>query len=211
MTQKWHGPWHKQGRLLEQKHRGFTLIEMLVALSILTLVMLATVTGLRTLASTQSTLATKITVNDELRSVSSFLRDALESAIVGNDVGGLTVGGSGKDRTIFEAHPTRMMWKTTMLFGESQGGSFVVQVAREAREVVLRWQKPDLQGQVGEWNKAPSRTLVDNVQEFSVAYRREPDGEWQEQWDSAGAPAWVRLRIRAQERYWPDIVMAVAQ
>ena len=191
--------------------RGFTLVEMMVAVTILSLVMLATITGFRTLAGTQSALTARMADNDEIRSVSSFLRDALESAVVGSDVGGLTLGGGGRDRTVFEAHGNRLLWKTTMLFGESEGGSFVVQVAREARAIVLRWQKPDAQGQFDEWNKAPARTLVDNVQEFSVAYRREPEEDWLEQWDEAGAPGWVRLRVRANERYWPDIVMEVAR
>ena len=26
---------------------------------------------------------------------------------------------------------------------------------------------------------------------------------------TAGAPGWVRLRIRADDRYWPDLVMQV--
>lgn len=184
---------------------------MIVAITILSLVMLATITGLRTLASTQTTLSSKISSNDELRSVSSFLRDALESAVVGSDVGGLSVGGSGKDTTIFEAHPTRLLWKTTMLFGESEGGTFVVQVAQEARKLVLRWQKPDRRGEFGAWNKAPARTLVENLQEFSVVYRRQADGEWQSQWDDSGAPGWIRLRVQAKERYWPDIILAVAK
>jgi general secretion pathway protein J len=103
------------------------------------------------------------------------------------------------------------MWKTTMMFGESAGGSYVVRVAQENPNVVLRWQKMDARGQVGEWNNASARTLVEDVQEFLVAYRREFDGDWLSEWDGRGAPGWVRLRIRAAERYWPDIVMEVAR
>ncbi|MDP5052629.1 MAG: general secretion pathway protein GspJ, partial [Congregibacter sp.] len=66
-------------------------------------------------------------------------------------------------------------------------------------------------GQLGDWNKASARTLVEDVQEFAVAYRREFDGDWIADWDGRGPPGWVRLRVRAGERYWPDIVMEVAQ
>jgi general secretion pathway protein J len=194
------------------KARGFTLVEMMVAVTILSLVMLATVTGFRTLATTQTSL-TKITDrNDEIRSVSSFLRDALESAVIGSGgSGGLSLGGGGSDITIFEAAPEWLIWKTSMLFGESAGGSYVVRVAKEGPEIVLRWQRATPQGLIDDWNKASARTLVEDLQEFSVAYRRAASAEWQSEWDGRGPSGWVRLRIRAGERYWPDIVMEVAR
>lgn len=196
---------------MSSRSHGFTLVEMMVSVTILSLVMLATVTGLRTLASTQSSLNKVTDRNDEIRSVSSFLRDALESAVVGSSSGGLSVGGGGTEMTVFEASPTQLMWKTTMLFGESAGGSFVVRVAKENPNIVLRWQKMDARGQIEDWNNAAARTLVEGVQEFSVAYRREREGAWVSEWDDRGPPGWVRLRVQSAERYWPDIVMEVAQ
>lgn len=193
------------------KSKGFTLVEMLVAITILSMVMLATVTGLRTLANSQTSLVAQSDRNDALRSASSFLRDAFESAVIGRDVGGLSLGGGGRDRTVFEAGPERLMWKTSMRFGESAGGSFVANLARAGDVIELRWQKMAPNGELAPWNNAPARTLVQNVDEFAVAYRRVPGGEWQEVWDGRGAPAWVRLRIKAQGRYWPDIVMQVAR
>ncbi|MDP5070926.1 MAG: prepilin-type N-terminal cleavage/methylation domain-containing protein, partial [Congregibacter sp.] len=117
--------------------RGFTLVEMMVSITILSLVMLATVTGLRTLASTQVSLGRVTDRNDEIRSVSSFLRDALESAVVGSSTGGLSVGGGSVEMTVFESSSSQLMWKTTMMFGESVGGSYVVRVAQESPNIVL--------------------------------------------------------------------------
>ena len=59
--------------------RGFTLVEVVVALTILSLIMLATVTGLRTLANTQGTLERVTARIDEVRTVSGFLRDLMEA------------------------------------------------------------------------------------------------------------------------------------
>ena len=67
---------------------GFTLVEVVVALTILSLIMLATVTALRTLANTQGTLERVTARIDEVRTVSGFLRDLMEAAVVGE-------GGSG--------------------------------------------------------------------------------------------------------------------
>jgi general secretion pathway protein J len=98
-----------------------------------------------------------------------------------------------------------------MLFGENSGGSYVVRVAAEGPEIVMRWQRMDRHGQLDDWNKAPARTLVRDLQEFAVAYRRLPGADWQSEWDGRGPPGWVRLRVRAAQRYWPDIVMEVAR
>ena len=71
--------------------RGFTLIEVVVSLAILSLVLLGTVTGLRTLGNTQVSLERVTQRADEVRTVSAFLRDLMESAVVGSGSGGLTL------------------------------------------------------------------------------------------------------------------------
>ena len=70
--------------------RGFTLIEVVVSLAILSLVLLGTVTGLRTLGNTQVSLERVTQRADEVRTVSAFLRDLMEAAVVGSGSGGLT-------------------------------------------------------------------------------------------------------------------------
>ena len=202
-------PAETHGSVAAARSRGFTLVEVMVSLTILTLVMLATVTGLRTLGNTQVAIERLTGRVDEMRSVSSFLRDTLNSAVTGSDSGGLSLGGGRSERTIFEVGPDALMWKAVVLFGEDFGGSYVVRVAVEGPELVLRWQEQSRRGELKDWNIAPSRTLISGLQEFDVAYRREPGGEWRSDWDSRGAPGWVRLRIRADGRYWPDLIMQV--
>ena len=51
---------------------GFTLVEVMVALAIFSLVMLATVTGFRTLSNTAATIDRMTDRIDEVRSVSAF-------------------------------------------------------------------------------------------------------------------------------------------
>lgn len=193
------------------RRRGFTLIEMSVALVVLSLIMLATVTALRTLGNTQVAVDRLTLRNDEIRSVSSFLRDALESAIPGGGTGGLSLGGIVEDPTLFETSPTSLVWRSVVRFGENAGGSYVVRVALEGSELVLRWQRPDASRRLDEWNNTASRAFISDVQSFDVAYRREFAGPWLSEWDGQGAPAWVRLQVQAGERFWPDIVMQVAR
>ena len=83
-------------------HRGFTLVEVVVALAVLSLIMLATVTGLRTLGNTQVAVDRQVDRVSELRAVSSFLRDSFGAAVTGSGGGGLSLGGGMGQRTVFE-------------------------------------------------------------------------------------------------------------
>lgn len=187
------------------------MIEVIVSLAILSLVMLATVSGLRTLAATQGSLEAVTERNDALRSASSFLRNALDAAVQGSDSGGLSLGGGISEQTFFEVRDGALFWETVMLIGESYGGSYLVRVAGEDQKLVLRWIAERPTDREIDWNRAPARTLVNNLDSFEVAYRREPDGEWLERWDARGTPGWVRLRIQSRDRYWPDLIAAVAR
>jgi general secretion pathway protein J len=189
---------------------GFTLVEMVLALAVLSLVLLATTTGLRTLANTQGSLERLGERVDEVRSVSSFLRDTLESAAVGSaGAGGLALGGSSREEAYFEMTPESLVWKSTILIGENFGGSYLLRVAKEEDLLVLRWQEPDVSGSPGDWRQAQERTLVEDLQEFSVAWRGSIEDDWHQDWRPGDEAGWVRFHIRAAGRYWPDLIMQV--
>lgn len=196
--------------------QGFTLVEVMVALSILSLIMLATVTGLRTLANTQVAIERMTGRVDEVRTVSSFLRDALESAIVSSSGGRLSLGGGRRESTFFELSPDSMAWKSTVLFGEGYGGSHLVRVAKENAQLVLRWQEagsdrggPARPGGQLDWSGADFRVLIDDLEELKISYRRSFSASWTEKWDRGGAPLLVRLQLRSAGRYWPDLIFNV--
>ncbi len=193
------------------KARGFTLVEVMVALTILSLVLLGTVTALRTLGNTQASLERATERVDEMRSVTGFLRDLLDTAVIGSNVGGLTLGGGVQESTYFRATANFVEWKARLLFGESFGGTYVVRVAREGQDLVLRWMGPEqlLLDDVY-WEKAPSRVLVSEVEEYSVALKGEFQGSWETEWqDTSLAPALVRMQVKAGGRYWPELIMSV--
>jgi general secretion pathway protein J len=193
---------------------GFSLVEVVVALTILSMVMLATITGLRTLANTQGTLERMTERVDELRTVSSFLRDMLESATVGSSGAGasrLSLGGKSRQSAYFELTPNALIWKTTILIGESFGGSYLLRVAREDDLLVLRWQEPDPSGKPGKWMRAQTRTLADELQEFEISWREKYQDNWQRGWKEGDKVGWVRLQVKVAGRFWPELIMEVPQ
>ena len=190
---------------------GFTLIEVVVALGVLSLILLATISALRTFANTQVSLDKIVARVDEVRTLSSFLRDTLGGAVTGNSqAGGLSFGGGGTELAYFAGDEKSLSWKTTALFGEVFGGTVLMRILKEDDNLMLYWQNPVPPGVTVAWEGKDSRMLLQGVEEFEVSFRPEFDLQWQSaQWDTPGAPALVRLTIKANGRYWPDLIIGV--
>ena len=83
------------------------------------------------------------------------------------------------------------------------GPALAIQFVPYAEDVV----EPD-------WIGARSFPLLDAADAFEVNYRGERGEPWLAEWvaDAFSAPpAWVRLRVQARGRYWPDLVVALDQ
>jgi len=188
---------------------GFTLVEVIVSLAVLSLILLATVTALRTFANTQQTMTRTISQIDEMRTVSSFLRDQLESSVLGSGSDGLSLGGATEVIPYFRGEAQAIEWKATVKFGESYGGKYLLRVALRGNELVLQWQDvPDRLIDVN-WDRAQSRRLIDNLDSFKLAYRTGYGEPWQQDIEQDAIPTAVRMSIQARGRNWPDLVMVV--
>lgn len=189
---------------------GFTLVEVMVALSILSLVMLATVSGFRTLATTQTTLDRTINRIDEIRTVSNFLRQVFESSIIGQDLGGLTLGGTGgSSKAFFHMEQSAVVMKSVVMMGEGFGGTQVVRVAQEGSAIVLRWSQNEFKADDQRWQNYPSRELVGDVEEFVLSSRAQTNDPWQPQWKEGGAPDAIRIVMKAHGRFFPELIIPV--
>jgi general secretion pathway protein J len=182
----------------------------MVALTVLSLIMLATVSALRTFARTQSSVDQLTSRVEEIRTVSQLLRAAVESAIAEDgSVGGLTLGGVSGDPARFVGTSEYAEWKTAVVFGENYGGVYDVRVAREGDALVLRWREPSARLRREPWEDSLSKELVRPVEEFAVAFRPEYGEAWVAQWQSSRPPAAVRFTLRSAGRYWPELVIQV--
>ncbi|MEP0202292.1 MAG: prepilin-type N-terminal cleavage/methylation domain-containing protein [Halioglobus sp.] len=190
---------------------GFTLVEVMVALTILSLVMLATVSGFRTLATTQSTLDRTINRIDEIRTVSNFLRQVFESAIVGKRGSGLSLGGDGGGGSsgFFDMDESVVVLKSVVMMGEGFGGTQVVRLAQEGTTIVLRWSQKEIDVNDKRWQRYPSRVLVRDVEVFEISSRPKSNAPWQPRWKESGAPNAVRVVLKAHGRFFPELIIPV--
>lgn len=196
---------------------GFTLVEVVVALAILSLVMLTTVSGFRTLGNTAITISGMTARTDELRSVSAFLRDAFENSVPGANkiedqelgFGGASAG--GVPTAFFRVENNSVEWRSKILFGEAYGGSYFLRLSKAGDELQLRWQEPENQKQPGPWDKSPVRVVLENVDSLEVWTRQGNAKEWNQTEIGKELPSHIKLVIRANEKYWPELIMKVQQ
>ena len=198
-----------------RRSQGFTLVEVIVALGIFSLIMLATVSGYRTLGNTASTITRMTDRTDELRSVSAFLRDALENSVVGAASGGnseMTFGGSSVDQgpvSYFKVTNGGLEWRAKILFGEAYGGSYFLRLAKLDEELVLQWQDPQGGIEPGSWQGASQRKILDDLQSFEVWTRMDAQSKWTRGDVDRDTPSHVKVVIKANDRYWPELIMVV--
>ena len=192
--------------------QGFTLVEVMVALTILSLVMMVTVTGLSTLANTQSAIERMTSRVDEVRSVSTFLRDLLTSASSGTDPNKLTLGRSSEDESYFISGNDFLELDATVLFGERYGGTHRVRIAKEGNQLILRWQASNRGTAPKDWNDVSSRVIISQLEEFTVFTREDYTAQWTENRSiDKRKPILVMLKVKAAGRNWPDLIVRVKQ
>jgi general secretion pathway protein J len=184
--------------------RGFTLIEVLVAVGLLAFGMTLAVAALRSL--TQSSSRAEITAqhDEHLRAVQALLRTQLSGALAisfNNDAESgetyMLVGDA--DKLVFVAGMPGYL---------SRGGAYL--------QTLSLVPGSDGKRLVYEFRQLGPKVLLDGIAAADFEYRtldqQHKPGPWQAQWHQSGIlPPLLRLRLRFVDphRVWPDFVVAV--
>lgn len=201
--------------------RGFTLLELLVVMSLLSIIMVGLVSALRTMAQTEEKIDARLERLDEMRVARHFLQQTLTRvSAMPLDAPGAT----GKSMVPFVATPDSLVWVGILPARVNVGGRHFFRLAVEdasgGRNLVLRfapWQ-PDVL--FSEWANAESRILVRDVQQFKVqAQGLSTDGQnaaqawpigWQDGWPIVDSlPEQVRLGLVDAQGDWPEWIIAM--
>jgi general secretion pathway protein J len=193
--------------------RGFTLVEVLVVMSLLSLIMLAMGSALRTTAQTEERVDLKLQRADEMRVASDFLHSVLGRISMRKSA---VAPAAGENPYIFSGAAQELSWIGIMPARYGVGGRFHFRLAVEGqppnRALVLRfvpWTGADV---APDWARAETYPLVPDAVAMQLQYEDasvEPPG-WSPQWTSPDRlPQRVLLSLQTESGTWPDLAFAM--
>jgi general secretion pathway protein J len=198
---------------------GFTLLELLVAITLLGLLIAALFGGLRLGARVWERGETRLDASNRMQVVQDFVRQRVAEAVpletVQPDEGGAS-------QPLFRG--TKDLVRFAGIMPEHLGaGIYLMEFAlaetgdaAETRNFVLRLQPMDLEGESAETEPEPEvRVLIERVDALEFAYFGAIDPgaqpEWWEEWaELPQLPALVRLQVRFADddpRRWPELIV----
>src|SRR5690606_29893989 len=182
---------------------GFTLIEVVVALTVLSMISLATLSAIRTFGSTQQKLDIVSERTQEMRAVSQFLRRVLV------DAQPLMRQSPGAYSSFFQGDQSELLWVAPFSASRLIGGLTVFRlVANDAQQLTVQFTPFHDANQELDWSTHEPYVLVDQLNEFTLTYSASPTDDWVVAWgNEAQNPDRVRLSIAANGRYWPDLII----
>ncbi|GAC1599666.1 MAG: type II secretion system protein J [Ramlibacter sp.] len=198
-------------RRSQRRHDGFTLVEVMVALTLLSLVMLVLGSAIRSMGASAQRIDARSASMDEMRVATTFLREVAgrpSAQRAEAPATGLLFSGASHGMSWIGVMPAR--------FGAAGRHFFRLDVGPlgdGTEGLVLRFVPwtPE-QKVLPDWSKADSRVLVRHVDAATFAY--EGDGMsqgWRAAWpqDEKRLPPRVRLLLTVAGTPWPPVVLAL--
>jgi len=184
--------------------KGMTLVEVTVATVVLSLIMLALVTALRTFGTTYSAVEGTVARISRVREVNHFLRHALRRADFP------AVGA-------FRYEGNALVWLTPMDRVGTASGIIWLRLRQQRDTLMLDFAIPDTEEGLDTeaepaWGRdIESEVLLSGLSNLSVDFRMQPLFDW-ELWSEEGAnalPRAVRVTMQFEEVMWPPLVVAL--
>ncbi len=193
--------------IAKKSQSGFTMVEMIIALVILSMIMLATLTALRTFAQTQSKIEEVTARLNTTRQVTDFLRRTIGQAtpVLFAPVKGDYEASYG---TYFIGEQTSLVWVAPMNFGLDAGSSFVFRLSQEDSRLWLQFSPFIDSVTEPDWSELIKYELLADITEFEIGFLGSRASGWLKEWPlSQASPALVKLTISSAERFLPEIVV----
>ena len=202
-----------RARSIQPVDAGFTLLELLVVMTMVTLVVLAMAGALRTMAQTEARVDERLLRADDFRVVAGFLHSTLGRVSQRRLDPPPPLG---ENLFLFAAAPDALAWVGVMPARHSAGGRYVFRLALETSgeqsQLVLRFAPALTANSFPDWPGTESRVLAQDVTAFSIAYQDplQVPPQWLAAWDVPDRlPSRVKLMIQSATGPWPELIIAL--
>lgn len=201
--------------------RGFTLVEVLIALVLLSLLMLALTGALRAMGQTEERVEQRIAVADDYRAAVHFLGDVLGQVSARRFA---TQQADAPSQTpFFQAAPDALAWIGVMPARHGLGGRHYMRLGVEpgpnGGQLVLRYAPWTGAPTFSAWDQAAAQILAAPVQSLSLRYQEPVSGGWSPVWPPPDMsfnalpptqlPGAIALQIDGPQPAWPPLVVGV--
>jgi general secretion pathway protein J len=191
---------------------GFTLVEVMVALALMSVIMLALGAAMRTMAQSEQRIDQRLQRADEMRVATGFLSTVLGRVSARKMAGTPPAGATPFE---FAGGTDAAMWVGVMPARYGAGGRYFFRLAAEGagaqRALVIRFAPWRPGAGFPEWSAAESRVLVPSLGGLRFAYAEpEGGGSWLPEWrDTERLPTRLRLSLQTAGGDWPELVFAL--
>lgn len=192
---------------------GFTLLELLVVMALLSVVMLALGAALRTIAQSEDRIDRRLTRTDEFRVATAFMRTTL-GRVSDRKVVASVEPGAGS--VLFAGNGEAVAWVGVMPARYGAGGRNFFRLAVEtvdgAGALVLRFIPWSDVATFPDWSQAEMRVLVTDVTSLAIKYEDafEVPSVWGPEWPFKDRlPQRVELTVQTAAGFWPSLVVAM--
>jgi general secretion pathway protein J len=190
---------------------GFTLLEMLVAVTVLGLLVIGLTQGVRTGLNLWNVQTRRNATIAELDSTARVLRNVLMSI----PIQPAAASGTAPVAVGFKGEPNRITFVGELPTGLGARQPADIAIEIKLGRVVMAWVPHRHETPAGP-PPAPTETeLISNVDDLQFAYWGSTSptsaAAWLTQWDGPVLPALVRIRLglpKGDPRHWPDLIVA---
>lgn len=197
----------------DRRQTGFTLLELVVAITLMGLVLVVLYSGLRLGLNGWDSGERRAEASNRLRSVQEFLRRQLAQSMT---VYQTQANEKRKKIVVFAGEAAVVEFVAPMLVHLGQGGLYRVRVETADGQMRVRW-RPYLPGDptAGEERETVLLEGVSDVEWTYFGPERDEDQEpprWHSEWaNQERRPLLVRLNLTLRGESWPDLVVALAE
>ena len=194
-----------------ERQAGFTLLEMLVAITVLALLMIGLTQGVRTGFAFWASQTNRTGEVTELDATGRILRNLITDIPIRP-----AAAGANQVSILFEGHPSAITFVGDLPTGFGDTRRAKVTIALRGENLILDW-TPHRHEAVSPGEAPPAETvLLHGVKSLEFSYWGAPDGTgnaatWLTDWISPALPELVRVRLgfgKGDRRRWPDLVAA---